>query len=291
LDNPLHKPHPFILNVGSILLPGFIAFLLILVFAPFGFSDLELANRVILSVMFGLISSFGILMVIGLLKWLFPGFMQEESWTVGKELMLISTVVAGICLLNFGVILVLGLSETPISELFKLVVLYTLGISIIPVGVLVLFEQFTHQRKKLQQAQNLTKQLRKRSASQTETESHATPSGTIAFEAENGNVELQLQPEEILLLNSDGNYVEVYYQQDGNKTQKKLIRNRLKNFIPVLPKTSFFRCHKSYIVNKMHIIQVEGNARNLELILRGTDQRIPVSRSKSEALSEFLKGD
>lgn len=292
MDNPLHKPHPFIFNVVSILLPGFIAFLLILVFAPFGFSVLEFTNLVILSVMFGLISSFGVLMVIVLLKWLAPAFMHEESWTVGNELILIITVVAGICLLNFSVILVLGLSETPVPELFRLVVLYTLGISIVPVGVLVLFEQLMHQRKKLQQAQNLTKQLRKRSTSQTETESHLRPSETsetITFEAENGNVELQLQPEEILFLNSDGNYVEIHYQQGEDKTQKKLIRNRLKNFIPVLPKTSFFRCHKSYIVNKMHIILVQGNARNLELILRGINQRIPVSRSKSEALSEFLK--
>lgn len=281
------EPHPFIFNLGSVLIPGLIAFLLILIFAPFGFAVLEFANRAILSVMFGLISCFGVVMVIGLLKWLAPSFMQEENWTVGKEMILIITAVSGICLLNFALILVLGLSETPIYELFKLVVLYTIGISIIPVTVLILFEQFIHQRKKLQQAQNLTQQLRKRSASGAD--SSKTLIDTITFKAENGNVELQLQPEEILFIKSDGNYVDVHFQLTGEKAQKKLIRNRLKNFIPVLPSVTFFQCHKSYIVNKIHITRVEGNARNLELILRGIDQRIPVSRSKSDDLSDLLK--
>ena len=163
ISKTLQKPHPFIFNSGSILIPGLIASLLILVFAPFGFNELEIANRAILSIMFGLISSFGVLIVVGLFKWLTPHFMREERWTIGKELILILTVIAGICLLNFVVVLSIGLSETPPQKLFNLVVLYTLGISIIPVGVLVLFEQFTHQRRKLQQAQRLTRKLRVKS--------------------------------------------------------------------------------------------------------------------------------
>jgi len=239
--------------------------------------------------MFGLISSFGVLLTVSLLKWFVPDFMREESWNVGKELFLILTVVAGICLLNFVMILVLGLSEMPIPELFKLVVLYTLAISIIPVAVLILFEQFIHQRKKLQQAQNLTIELRKRSSAFKDVQPDVIK--PVIFEGENNFIELQLQPEEILFLNSDGNYVEVHYNRGREKNEKKLIRNRLKHFLHILPKESFFRCHKSYVVNKMHIIRVEGNARNLELIMRGSDQKIPVSRSKSESLTEFLKDD
>lgn len=239
--------------------------------------------------MFGLVSSFGVLLVTRILKWLTPGFMREERWTVGKELILILIVVAGICLLNFVAILVLGLSTMQIQRLFQMVIVYTIGISIIPVGILVLFEQFSHQRKKLQQAKKLTERLRQLSLEKTTDQT--SPLNNILLEAENGNVELQLHPKEILFINSDGNYVEIYYQVNDFAIHKKLIRNRLKNFIPILPKTFFFQCHKSFIVNKMHIIQVEGNARNLELIMRKTDRRIPVSRSKTKALSEFLKGD
>lgn len=289
ITESLKKPHPFIFNAGSILIPGFIAFLLIFVFSPFGSSSFEITNRLILCLMFGLVSSFGVLLVTRILKWLTPGFMREERWTVGKELILILIVVAGICLLNFVAILVLGLSTMQIQRLFQMVIVYTIGISIIPVGILVLFEQFSHQRKKLQQAKKLTERLRQLSLEKTTDQT--SPLNNILLEAENGNVELQLHPKEILFINSDGNYVEIYYQVNDFAIHKKLIRNRLKNFIPILPKTFFFQCHKSFIVNKMHIIQVEGNARNLELIMRKTDRRIPVSRSKTKALSEFLKGD
>lgn len=290
LFKTLQSPHPFTFNVGSVLIPGFIAFVIMLVFAPFGFSVLEFANRAILSIMFGLISSFGVLMVIGLLKWLAPQFMNEERWTTGKEFILILTVVAGICLLNFGVILLLGMSDTPSLNLFKLVVLYTVGISIIPVGTLILFEQYSHQKKKLRQAKKLTEQLRKRTQ-ENNTETESTLIKPIIFEAENGKPELQLKPEEVLFLKSDGNYIEVYYRDENENTQKKLIRNRLKNYAPILPSELFFRCHKSFIVNSRYIIQVEGNARNLELIIRGVDLRIPVSRSKSDQLSDFIKSE
>lgn len=261
--------------------------MLIAVFAPFGFSSLQIADRMIFSLMFGFVSSFGVLLVTGILKWLIPGLMQEERWTLGKELILILTVIAGICALNFVFILGLGLSETPTHRLFQMVVLYTFGISIIPVGILILFEQFRHQQKKLQEAEKLTEELRQLF---TEKKSgQLASSNTVILKADNGNVELQLRSEEIIFINSDGNYVEVHYQVNESIIQKRLIRNRLKSFIPVLPAASFFQCHKSFIVNKMHIIRIEGNARNLVLIMRQTDQRIPVSRSKTKALSEFLK--
>ena len=285
----LKRPHPFIFNAGSVLIPGLLAFLLILGFAPFSFKALDLAPRAVLSLAFGLIASLGVLLVIGLLKWLAPRFMQEESWTVGKELVLILTVVAGICVLNFAVILGVGLSQDPVLRVFKLVVLYTLGISIIPVGMLTLLEQFGHQRKKLKQAKRLTMRLRQQTAENPSARSRPRSARTILLEAENGKVELQLRPDEILFLNSDGNYVDVHHFDGRDRLQKTLIRNRLKHFASTLPEDHFFRCHKSYIVNGAHIIRVEGNARNLELLLRGTEHRIPVSRSKSDALSAFLK--
>jgi hypothetical protein len=285
----LKRPHPFIFNAGSVLIPGLLAFLLILGFAPFSFKALDLAPRAVLSLAFGLIASLGVLLVVGLLKWLAPRFMQEERWTVGKELFLIVTVVAGICLLNFGFIIGLDLSQSPARNVFQSVVLYTLGISILPIGILTLLEQFVHQRKKLKQAKRLTMRLRQQSTERPSAAGRPRSAHPIPLEAENGKVELQLRPDEILFLNSDGNYVDVHYFDGRHRPQNTLIRNRLKHFVSVLPEDRFFRCHKSYVVNGAHILRVEGNARNLELLLRGTEHRIPVSRSKSDALSAFLK--
>lgn len=284
----VHRPHPFIYNKTSILLPGALACLLIISIAPFGFSDVPGWVRVGLGCYFGLIASLGVVIVVNLLKWLTPAFMKENHWTVGKELVLIMSVVFGISLLNFFSFLILNISDTATWTLFRLVIVYTTAISIFPVAILVLYEQLRHQRTKLLQAKTLTDQLRTHfSEIMTNLPSGPSP---ISFEAINGKPELRLMPEEVLFLKSDGNYVEIHYLIK-EEVKKKLIRNRLKEFANVLPQKLFFHCHKSYIVNGMHITRVEGNARNLELLLRGTEIRIPVSRSKSKDLAAFLNSD
>lgn len=86
------------------------------------------------------------------------------------------------------------------------------------------------------------------------------------------------------MIKSEGNYVEVFYESK-NQLQKELIRNSLKAIEEQLSKKpSFYRCHKQYIINLNHIQKVNGNARNLELIIEHLDAPVPVSRSKSEEL-------
>ena len=287
----LRKPHPFIYNLSSILIPGIISFLVIVLLAPLSFKELPVLSRFIWGLVFGAIGSFGVIMVVNIMKKLAPVFMKEENWTVFKELILIFLVIGAICLLNFVLIYSLGLTELNSSALFRVVVLTTLVISFFPVIIMVLFEQYVHQKKQAEQVKQLKEELKKSTSAIRESVHAKQKNQTaqiVSFNAENGKTELQLLSEEILYLKSDGNYVEVYYKEAGDAIRKKLIRNRLKNFSAILPEALFFDCHKSYVVNVEHIIRIEGNARNIELILRGADKRIPVSRSKSESLRSLL---
>ena len=281
----LHKPHPFIFNAFSVLIPGLVTFLIIAITAPFGFSELDNSQRLLFALLFGGIGSITVLIAIPLLRWLFPRFMNEEQWTTGREISLILIVIACICLVNVGVIQLLELTSLPFPELLQKVVLYTVLLSILPVGIMVLAEQYSHQHKKLNQALQLTESLRRKSNSP---DPKSSPSDIIALEGENGKTELQLRPEELLFLKSDGNYVEVFFLDDSDNTQKRLLRNRLKALHQQLPADRFFQCHKSYVVNLHQILKVEGNARSLELTLRGYDHSIPVSRSKSMKLQALI---
>lgn len=286
--NPLRylkKPHPFIFNAFSVFIPGVVTFLIIAITAPFGFRELELSNRLLYALLFGGIGSITVLIAIPLLRWMFPRFINEEQWTTGREISLILIVIACICLVNVGVIQLLELTSLPFPELLQKVLLYTVLLSILPVGIMVLAEQYAHQHKKLKQAIQLTESLRRKSDSPDPKNS---PSDIIALEGENGKTELQLRPEELLFLKSDGNYVEVFFLDDSGFTQKKLLRNRLKALHKQLPADRFFQCHKSYVVNLRQILNVEGNARNLELLLQHSDTPIPVSRSKSMELQALI---
>jgi DNA-binding LytR/AlgR family response regulator len=282
----LSDPHPFIYNRRSILITGLSTFLLIAIFAPFGFRELAPGNRLLFALTFGLLSALSVVLVVNGSRKLFPAYMQEDTWTVGKEIGLFVSVIATICLFIFISFVLFGLSGAPIARVFTQVVLYTMSISLVPVVILVLYEQYSFHKQSVRQALALTQGL---SEGSTSTPAGGQPMDTVLLEAENGKIELQVAADQILYLKADGNYVEVFYLDQHRHIQKKLIRNRLKSLSEALPPNQFFPSHKSYIANAKQIEQVKGNARNFELVMHHTDVCVPVSRSRSKELAAFLQ--
>ena len=274
----LSKPHPFIFNRASVMVPGILTFLLIAIIAPFEFQELSLEVRLFFAIMIGAVCSLSVVLTTEFFKRGFPSFVNGEDWTIGKEILLFLAVISVICLNIFLIFLAFDFSSSPPGELFTAVVFNTLAISIFPIITLVLFEQYNHKKKQLIKATEMNSSLSFEPKKTNE---------RIQLAGENGKIELQLVPEELIFLKSDGNYVEVYHGL--GQPEKKLIRNRLKFLAEQLPDHLFFHCHKSYVVNKLSVVMVHGNARNFELKLRDVSERIPVSRAKSEELNRFLK--
>lgn len=87
-----------------------------------------------------------------------------------------------------------------------------------------------------------------------------------------------LDSEEILYVESDGNYSTLYLE-DG---QKILLTKKLKEVNQILPPESFFRIHNSFVVNLSKIkefLKTDG------YVVLNTNHKIPVSRQKK---SDFL---
>jgi DNA-binding LytR/AlgR family response regulator len=53
--------------------------------------------------------------------------------------------------------------------------------------------------------------------------------------------------------------------------------------------SSFFRCHKCYIVNSEYIDHVTGNIQNMKIKLKPQGLEIPVSRSRAAYVSTKFK--
>lgn len=283
--NFLKKPHPFIFNAYSVAIPGVASFLIILLLAPLDFKELELTQRSLYALCIGGFVSVIILLTVKLLQKLLPSFTQEDQWTIGREILLFLMVVLLIILGIFlGIFTIYGANQSA-WEVFAKTVLISLCISFFPIVILVLFEQYRQQKIQFTYAQQLTQALK---AENQELQTKSPQHKQLQLKAENGKVELQLLASEIICLQSDGNYVEIFYEIDETVT-KKLIRNRLKSLEVQLPTTTFFRCHNRFLINGNCIVQIEGNARNLELSLRGVDFKIPVSRSKANQISEYLQ--
>lgn len=271
----LRKPHPFIFKASSVLLPGIVTLIILLLLAPFGFDKLDITYRLQISFAIATIASFSALVGVLILKKINPTV--ETQWTVGKEIGLILAIVVIIAWLIFLFFQAFNLTQLEPGALFRAVFLKTLAISVLPIIILVLFEQYQHQKRQVDAAQKLNEALSSLSQEST----------LMQLFGENGNVELQLKSSELFYMKAEGNYVEVHYFD--RTLQKRLIRNRLKKLADSLPKDQFFHCHKSYVVNPACIVSVEGNARNFMLKIRNAEQLIPVSRSKSDKLKQLIK--
>ena len=290
-----HKPYPFIFNTYSVLVPAVVTFVLILFLRPLWFSEIKFLERTLVALAISVIIGTSIFVVVkGLQRW-FPNYMNEDQWTLGKEVLLwllvLFIIICSISMVFMGVTVynqhedrsVLNLSL--FFHLFLNTAYITFGIGIIPMIVLVLFEQHNHQKKQYQKAQQFSSLLQKKLES---IKTEANKKDKLIFSSENKEIELQVDAADVIFIQSEGNYVEVNYVKD-NALQKKLIRHRIKAMEEQLPEDIFFRCHNRYIINTHRITNVNGNARGLYIEVENSALVIPVSRSKVKAFKAVFE--
>jgi DNA-binding LytR/AlgR family response regulator len=87
----------------------------------------------------------------------------------------------------------------------------------------------------------------------------------------------KVQLHDILYIKSDGNYLELHTAK-----RKEIIRATLNNFIIKLDPNTFFRTHKSYVVNLDHITRFESTTITIE------DKEIPITRQYADELIKRL---
>tara|TARA_R110002072_G_scaffold22432_5_gene78757 strand:+ start:12831 stop:13706 length:876 start_codon:yes stop_codon:yes gene_type:complete len=282
----LNKPHPFIFNRYSVLLTSIITFLVLVLLKPFEFDTFSIDQLLIWSFIFAAIVGLTVLSsVTALIKLL--GRPTRENWNIKNEILLFLFVLAMISLVIFALFLILN-PKVNKFDLFSLVVLRTLAISLFPVLILVLYEQNYHQKIKRRQAERLNRELLKRKNPLPQKKTNATLPDKIVLVAENDKIAMQITPTSLYFVKSEGNYVEVFYPQN-QEIQRELIRNSLKSIEAQLLAYDFFRCHNRYLINLSHLQKVEGNARNFELVLENIEEKIPVSRTKSEKLIQLFQ--
>ncbi|WP_271766258.1 LytR/AlgR family response regulator transcription factor [Aquimarina algiphila] len=283
-----YKPHPFIFNTSSVLIPSIITFLIISLLAPLQFQELGLQPRLIIALIVSVVVALIILFTIKILKIIVSAEIIEDKWTIGKEFLLILLVVILIILVLSITIFIIRDNYNSILPLVLKTALITLGISIFPIIVSILFEQYRHQKLQLKKADSLTQYLLNENSKLISTRlSNSSTQQKLLIKSENDSIELQIHPSDLIYLKSDGNYVEVFFLDSGS-IQKNLVRNRLKNIEKLLPNKIFIRCHNSFIVNGNYIIKIEGNARNLVLQLKNCEEKVPVSRTKAKTISTFI---
>lgn len=265
----LNKPYPFnddLRHNAKIILfisLGVLAFLLL-------FQPIELdtfSTKKFLYLVIGLaISTFLVLSAnLIVLPSLFPKVFYHSKWNIKKEIiwnLWILLTISGSHFFYYSQLL--GLLDIHFSDIVKIVLL-----GLLPVAVLIIINQDRLLRSHLKSAQLLNKKL---------IGSKQPKENLIHFKSEYKKDKLSIPPNNLILIKSADNYVEVYYKSE-NLVKKKMIRYSLKKVAETVSKYEYIlRCHRTFIVNTNYITEITGNSQGYKLFLENLDFPIFVSR-------------
>lgn len=92
----------------------------------------------------------------------------------------------------------------------------------------------------------------------------------------------------ILFLESENNYIAVHFIHK-DQSSKTLIRSTLKKVEDLNLHPALIRCHRSYIINLIHLAKYDGNKQQGLITLKHVSTLIPVSKSYASSLLLRLK--
>lgn len=250
-------------------------FLFLLFFQPLNPPTSEFNRKLLVLAGFGVIHFLLLVTCRVFIPSVFPGLFQAEKWTIKKEafLHLLFLVLNSVAFSFYA--RYVGKIEINFNNAVNIVL-----ISAASVAVLVIINEYKFLKKKLQL---LTGQ--KENVAEKEAE---TLNG-IEFRSENQSEHFFLFPEQIILIKSAGNYIEIVYKQNG-KPGRRLIRNTLAYAEQLLAKYPFLiRCHRSTVVNINCIQKVNKTSEGLKLDLIDYSRAVNVSRQYVLKVKEALE--
>ena len=112
--------------------------------------------------------------------------------------------------------------------------------------------------------------------------------GIISLYDERGELQLSVNKDSLLYIESADNYINIWYMK-GNQPKKLMLRNTLKRTAELLADTHVMRCHRGFMVNmeQVKVLRREKDSFFLELGIEGIKD-IPVSKTYGDAVMKWL---
>lgn len=100
---------------------------------------------------------------------------------------------------------------------------------------------------------------------------------------------LELNPKDIIYVESMANYADVCYIKDGN-TRHTTLRITLKQMRETLEAFDWVvQCHRAFLVNINFVVNLSSRSTGCQLHVFGIDKDIPVSRANTETIRNMLE--
>lgn len=273
MENPFKKPYTVAETskekIVFILVFGAFIFLFLFLFKPFGLAQLEAGSQFFVSLGFGLVTIF----MLFIFKFLIEPLVLKRNRTFGGSILWGLIIASSIGVANYFYVSII-FPQVFVFKYFFLAIWTAILVGIIPVtiGYIVSFNR-------------LYKTALKDAAISPEEVLWETE---VTIRGGNLKNEFKINPKSIVYLCSNDNYITIVTIK-GETLSKTHLRGTLKATETELNKnSSFFRCHKCFIINSEYADHVTGNVQNLKIKLKIQGPEIPVSRSKAaEAIRKF----
>lgn len=239
-----------------------------LLYKPFEFDYNTRFNFTLSLFLICLSGSLSCLGFIFISKVLFPKFFEKNNWTIFKEIkiIIIALILMGITIFAFGYVINVKQPPVRLSGILDAIKMAFL-IGVIPFAIFII--------KNIGNPYITTQDV---------IGEHATSSNSIIEIQSALKEKLQISVEDLLYIESNGNYIDFYLIEE-EKIIKKTIRNSLNDIEKQLIDFPFcVRTHRAFMVNLNFIHDKKGNAQGYRLKLKNTNEEIPVSRKK---IAEF----
>ncbi|MGC1389767.1 MAG: LytTR family transcriptional regulator DNA-binding domain-containing protein [Bacteroidales bacterium] len=274
MENPFRKPYYRVETLREklvfILVFGMFIFLFLFLFKPFGMAQLKTEWQFFVSLGFGLVTTF----MLFIFKFLLEPVVIKKNWTLGKNILWGLLIASSIGVANYFYVSIL-FSQIFIFKYFLFAIWTAILVGIMPVTISYIVSFNRIYRTALKEAAILPEEILWESE--------------VIIRAGNQKNEYRFNPKNIVYLCSNDNYVTIVTVK-GETLSKTHLRGTLKAAESELKKnTSFFRCHKCYIVNAEYADHVTGNIQNMKIKLKTLGLEIPVSRSKAAEVTRKLK--
>jgi len=253
-------------KIISIVAFGLFIFLFLFIFKPFGLFELNTIQALFITLGFGAITAF----VLFVFKFLLEPLLSTCSRTLGRHIIWDFVIATSIGVANYTYMSVIF--DIPFSLKYLLYAVWTAWlVGLIPVIISYIINYNKQYREALKVADIPEEKIFRGEA--------------VKLTAGNDKNEVTLDPEDILYICSNDNYVTVATLKEGS-VSRITIRGTLKAVEEELSRNKrFLRCHKCYIINLNYIDRIIGHSQNMKVRLLHSDELIPVSRVKAGLLT------
>ncbi|WP_106794425.1 LytTR family DNA-binding domain-containing protein [Aquimarina sp. Aq78] len=283
----IYKPYPYLFHLKRNLIIAFVLGMLIYIVNVLAidksYVDINFVlSKPLLCTLAGLVTFFSILLVLEIIPRIFFKPDLKENWTVGKECLLIVSLLFVIAIFNN--ILSLMISKEPSNSIilhFLNSSLYVVLLGIVPAFLLVWINYTILLKENLKKVSLYNEQLESRIIF-----TKSEVSDIIRIQTNNKNEVLELDISSFLFAKSEGNYTDVFTKTSG-KVQCKPYRLTIQKLEEELGSYAFIiSTHRSYIINIKNINTTSGNARNYRISFEGVPHEVPVSRNKFQTFKD-----